>query len=236
MFATYLASEAAQIAAPPPDGECLVLGTKAEGFSIQCQPLAARGGSDIMWPGTIRSVSAEKIALVLERRFEPGTSLSLSLPEPGSSSTCSVFARVIQVELLGERRWLLDCRFVSPITEERLTALIQATNGPVPAPESSLSSHIIIEKATVTGVVFQVRYGNCDPIRRLVTRLHVTGCWPLTFGRAMKVWVGGGPKDETAADVRVNGCYRQGGSWLIDCFFLGAPPAILLEKLRTGIM
>ncbi|HLN29750.1 MAG TPA: hypothetical protein VK395_18535 [Gemmataceae bacterium] len=42
--------------------------------------------------------------------------------------------------------------------------------------------------------------------------------------------------NETAAAVRVNGCYKQGGSWLIDCYFLGAPPDILLEKLRTGIM
>jgi hypothetical protein len=52
----------------------------------------------------------------------------------------------------------------------------------------------------------------------------------------MKVWVGSGPKNETAADVRVNGCYKQDGIWLIDCYFLGAPPAILLEKLRTGKM
>jgi hypothetical protein len=49
----------------------------------------------------------------------------------------------------------------------------------------------------------------------------------------MKVWVGNGPVNETAANVRVNGCYKQGGSWLIDCYFLSAPPAILLEKLRA---
>src|SRR5262245_2164368 len=236
MTPAILASEAAQIAVPPQDGDCWILGAQAASLSIQCQPLAARGSNDIMWPAIIRDVSAERIVLVLQRRFEPQTGLSLSLPEPGFDSTSCVFARVIRVDPLADRRWLVVCTFVTPLTEERLNALLQATKGPPPGPETTLPSDILIEKATVTGVLFQVRYGNRDSIRRAVTRLHVNGRWPLTTGRAMKVWVGGGPRNETAADVRVNGCYKQGGSWLIDCYFLGAPPDILLEKLRTGIM
>jgi hypothetical protein len=234
MTPAILASEAAQSEVSPLDGDCCILG-ETTGLSIQCQPLAVRG-NDIMWPATIRDISEQSIVLVLQRRFEPQTSLSLSLPEPGFDSTSCVFARVSRLEPLGGGRWLHHCTFVTPITEERLHALLQATKASPPGPDASLPSHIIIEKAIITGVLFQVRYGNCDPIRRAVTRLHVNGRWPLTTGQAMEVWVGGGPRNETAADVRVNGCYKQGGHWLIDCYFLGAPPDILLEKLRTGLM
>ena len=231
MTAALTAAAAAHIAVPPPDADRWVLWTKTASFSIQCQPLAARGGNDIMWPATIRGISTTKIALELERRFEPQTSLSLSLPEPGLESTCSVFVKIIQVEPLTEGHWLLDCMFVTPITQERLDAILQAAKAPPPVPASS---EVMIEKAIVSRVLFQVRYGNHEPIRRKVTRLHVNGCWPLTGGQAMKVWVGAGPMDETAADVRVNGCYKQDRSWFIDCFFLGAPPALLLEKLQNG--
>jgi hypothetical protein len=235
MTSAVLASEAAQ-AVPPLDGDCWIPGAQAASLSIQCQPLAARSDNDIMWPATIRDISAERIALVLQRRFEPQTGLSLSLPEPGSDSMSGQIARVIRVEPLADRRWLLDCAFAAPITEERLDAILQAAKAPPRELLSTQPSEILIEKAIVTSVIFQVRYGNRDSIRRAITRLHVNGRWPLTTGRAMKVWVGGGPRNETVADVRVNGCYKQGGSWLIDCFFLGAPPAILLEKLRTGMM
>ncbi len=235
MTPAFFASEGAQ-AVPPQDGDCWVLGAQATSLSIQCQPLAARGGNDIMWPAAIRDVSAEKIALVLQRRFEPQTSLSLSLPEPGSESTSCVFARAVRVEPLVDGQWLLDCTFVAPLTEDRLDAILQAAEAAQTRPQTSLPPEILIQKAIVTGVLFQVRYGNQDPIRRPLARLHVHGRWPLTTGRAMKVWVGCGPRNETTAAVRVNGCYKQGESWLVDCFFLGAPPPILLEKLRTGIM
>jgi hypothetical protein len=236
MTAAPFASEAVRFEVPQQDTDFWVHGTQTAGLSIQCQPLAARGGNDIVWPATIREISAERIVLLLKRRFEPQTHLSLSLPECDFCSTSCVFARVIRVEPLSDGRWVLDCVFITPIAEARLNALLQAINATPPSPEISVPSDVMIEKAIVSGVLFQVRYGSWDPIRRAVTRLHVNGCWPLTTGQAMTAWVGGGPMNETAADVRVNGCYKQNGKWLIDCSFLGAPPAVLLEKLRTGIM
>ena len=233
MTSTVSASEAAQ-AVPPQDPDCCIPGTQPVNVSIQCQPLAARSDNDIMWPAAVRGITAERIVLLLKRRFEPRTGLSLLLPEPGSDSTSSVVARVTRVEFFANGRWLLDCSFVTPLNEEQLSAVLLADKKT--APENTPStppSDIVIEKAIVTGVVFNVRYGSRAPIRRAVTRLHVKGHWPLTPGDAMKVWVGAGPKNDTVANVRVNGCYKQSGSWLIDCFFLGAPPAILLEKLQT---
>jgi hypothetical protein len=238
MTPVVLASEAAPVLSQ--NGDCCIPATQAVNLSIQCQPLAARSDNDIMWPATVRGISAERIVLLLQRRFESRTGLSLLLPEPGSSSMSSVVARVTRVEPFADGRWLLDCSFVAPINEEQLNAVVQADRAPPQdtpsSAASSAPSEILIEKAVVTSVVFKVRYGHRDPIRRAVTKLHVRGHWPLLPGDAMRVWVGGGAQNETAANVRVNGCYNQSGSWLIDCFFLGAPPAVLLEKLRTGIM
>src|SRR5215831_19782373 len=89
MTAAGYATEAAQSDVPTHDANCCVLGPQSAGLSIQCQPLAARGGNDIMWPATVREISAERVAIVLQRRFEPQTSLSLSLPEPDSRSCWS---------------------------------------------------------------------------------------------------------------------------------------------------
>jgi hypothetical protein len=244
MTAPRLPSDTVAIYEPPQEADGRVHEAPAA-LSIQCQPYAARGGNDIMWPGTISDVSAERLVLLLERRFEPQTMLSVSLPEADSCSalpeadSCSpssVIARVTHVERHGDGRWLLDCVFLTPIDEKQLDTLLEAIKGPPTATETDSASSVTIEKATVRRVVFQVRYGSSDPIRRAVGRLHVNGSWPLKIGRAMKAWVGRGPRNESAADVRVNGCYNQNGRWLVDCSFLGAPPDDLLEKLRTGIM
>jgi hypothetical protein len=234
MTPAVLASEAAR-AKPPQNGDCCIPDTQPVSLSIQCQPLAARSDNDIMWPAMIRAISTERIVLLLQRRFEAQATLSLLLPEPGSGSMSSVLARVTRLEAFAAGGWLIDCSFVASINEEQLNAVLLADKAAQDTPLIP-PSEILIEKAIVTSVVFKVRYGTRDPIRRAVTRLHVKGHWPLSPGEAMKVWVGAGAKNETVADVRVNGCYKQNGTWLIDCFFLGAPPAILLEKLRTGIM
>jgi hypothetical protein len=227
-----------RISMPAPDSECHVFERQSDDLVVQCQALAGRGGNDITWPATVRHVSVEQIGLVLVRRFEPNTGLSLFLPDARSDSVSNVFARVARVEPCAGR-WVLDCTFVTPLTQERLDAFLQAAKGPptlFPEPQPGLLAGIIIEKAVVLGALFQVRYGNADPIRRPVTRLHVNGSWPLATGQAVRVWVGTGPANESAALVRVNGCYKQGGGWLVDCYFLGAPPAILLDQLRTGIV
>jgi hypothetical protein len=188
-----------------------------------------------MWPATVRGISFERILMVLQRRFEPRTGLSLLLPQPGCVSTSSAVAHVTRVDPFADGGWLLDCSFVASISEEQLNAVVLAEKA-TPQDTPLGRSEILIEKAVVTCVDFRVRYGNRDPILRNVTRLHVRGLWPISPGEAIRVWVGAGAKNETVADVRVNGCYKQNGRWLIDCFFLGAPPPILLEKLRTGIM
>lgn len=221
-----------------PDEDCRVYERHGSDLLIQCQPLAARGDNDIMWPASVRNISEGGIGLVLKRRFEPRTGLQIHLPDPGSDSTYTVFVRVVHLQQEAEGRWLLGCEFISPLTEERLNSLLELKRAaeaapppkPAPQPEPAVSS-ASVEKAVIMGVLFQVRYGNTARIRRRVTRLYVTGAWPLPTGKPMRVWAGSGPIDETVANIRVNGCYHQEGGWLIDCYFLGLPPTSLLEKL-----
>jgi len=223
-------------AIPPQDIECHVFDNKSPGFSIQCQPLAAQRDNDIMWPATVCYISPGRIGLVVQRRFELRTRLSLSLPDSGSDSVSSVFAHVTRVEPHNHHCWFLGCTFDTPLNPERLNVFPRAAKVPAtPEPATGPTSNSKNEKAMVLGVLFQVRYGTCKPIRRVVTRLYVNGRWPPATGRAMKVWVGSGPMNESTANVRVNGCYKQGKGWLIDCYFLGAPPDVFLEKLRTRI-
>ncbi len=225
---------------PAPPAAYRFLEHAANELAIQCQPLASRGDNDIMWPASVRQISAETVVLVLKRRFEPRTGLSVFLPDPGSEASYNVFVRVIGVEAQDEGSWLLECAFLTPLTEERLASLLDLIGRlrmpPPPDPETGLGPTTRIEPQVLEGVLFQVRHGNEEPIRRPVTRLYMKGTWPVRTGQAMKVWVGSGPINESAALIRANGCYKQDGGWLIDCYFLGAPPAILLEKLRTGIM
>jgi hypothetical protein len=226
----------------PPEGVtdsgCRVFEQPSRCLEIQCQPVASRGDNDIMWPATVSQLSAETIKIALQRRFEPRTGLSLFLPDPGSDASYNAFARVARVESLDQGRWLLECAFLAPLTEERLDTLLELVNRarlPAPGPdtETGLAPHTEIAREIIQGVLFQVRHGNQAPIRRSVTRLYIYGCWPVRTGQAMRVWIGSGPTNESAADIRVNGCYKQDGGWLLDCYFLGPPPAALLEKLRS---
>jgi hypothetical protein len=210
------------------------------GLNVQCRPVAGHGDNEIMWPAAVRGLSTRGLGLVLKRRFEPGTVLSVFVANPRSDSNDSLFVRTDRAVALDGRNWRLDCTFVTPLAPERLDALLKVDVGAQAAtdarPGSPLTSPTSTVRVVVTGAVFRVRLGTQEPICRPVTRLYVNDCWPVRTGQAMKVWVGSGPSNDSSADIRVNGCYKQNGVWLIDCYFLGEPPAVLLEKLRTGIM
>ena len=165
------AADAECKAEQPPEGVtdsgCRVFEQPSRCLEIQCQPVASRGDNDIMWPATVRELYADTIQLVLQRRFEPRTGLSLFLPDPGSDSSYNVFVRVGRVESLDQGRWLLDCAFLTPLTEERLETLLELVNRarltpPSPDTETSLGPPTVIDREVIQGVVFQVRHFQLD--------------------------------------------------------------------------
>src|ERR1043165_2571735 len=66
--------------APARRVECRVRERRPCGLKTSCQPIAARGDKDVMWPATIRDISVASIGLVLGRRFEPGAGLAIEVP------------------------------------------------------------------------------------------------------------------------------------------------------------
>jgi hypothetical protein len=69
----------------------------------------------------VKDVSLRGVALLVNRRFEPGTNLVLELGESVSHSV-SVLARVVRVILQADGRWLVGAVFFREINEEELAA------------------------------------------------------------------------------------------------------------------
>ena len=79
----------------------------------------------VWWMGTVKDISAQGIALLLQHRFEPGTLLTLEVENPDHtfSQTCQV--KVIRISPQ-PACWLLGCVFTEELTEVQIQALIGA--------------------------------------------------------------------------------------------------------------
>jgi hypothetical protein len=94
---------------------------------VYCQPVAASTAkeSETRWLGRFREISADGLALVLRRRFEPGTSLTIELAGKTKQERRSFPVQVVQCTPEGQSRWIIECELLSPLTEEQLQALLQ---------------------------------------------------------------------------------------------------------------
>ena len=139
MTASRIPSDRAVIEEPSHEADRTVHEAPAVALSIQCQPYAGAGGNDIMWPGTISDISAEGILLLLERRFEPRTMLSVSLPEIDSCSTSRAIARVTHVERHGDGAGFSIARFSLPSTRSNSIPFGTRSRGRPLQPRQTLS-------------------------------------------------------------------------------------------------
>ena len=88
-----------------------------------CQPSADWG---MEWKGQVRDVSAGGLCLVLLRRFEPGVHLAVELPGADGTAASTILARVVHVRPEPGGFWALGCRFVNPIGEGEVQALLSS--------------------------------------------------------------------------------------------------------------
>src|SRR5262249_11740343 len=88
-----------------------------------CQPITAREGGT-GWDARVQAISLGGVAVVLRRRFEPGSGLSIGLPAAGSSPPLTLLVRVMRTERLADGQWLLGCSFPSPLGEEEMQGLL----------------------------------------------------------------------------------------------------------------
>jgi serine/threonine protein kinase len=87
-----------------------------------CQPLS--GAKGVRWTAKIQDISADGIAVVLGRRFEPRTVLIMDLPATDKEPARRLFVRVVRAMSLSARRWLLGCVFAHRLGDDEVQALI----------------------------------------------------------------------------------------------------------------
>jgi serine/threonine protein kinase len=98
-------------------GTCGVVDTAAAGD----------GGpeSEEMWPLVIRDVSAGGIGVMLARRFEPGTELTIECLGGAGAEVYRIMARVVRVEPASGGHWVHGCAFPAPLDDAELANLIK---------------------------------------------------------------------------------------------------------------
>src|SRR4051794_12690677 len=100
-----------------PGAECRFWERFPCNLETTCQPVAARHDGDPTWSATIQDVSAGGVGLIVTRRFERGTGLSVEIPARGDEPANVLLARVTHVGALPDRKWLLGCAFISELSE-----------------------------------------------------------------------------------------------------------------------
>jgi hypothetical protein len=73
------------------------------------------------WFAKVCDLSSSGIGMILQRRVEPGTQLSVALHSQANSSSRTLEATVVHV-LAHPEGWITGCAFASPLTETELHA------------------------------------------------------------------------------------------------------------------
>ncbi len=88
-----------------------------------CRP-SSHAFSEGNWPARVEDISASGVRLLLNRRFEVGTSLILQVGDPAGHS-CTMLARVVWVAGPRPGHWLLGCSLSQGLSNEELRGLVQ---------------------------------------------------------------------------------------------------------------
>jgi serine/threonine protein kinase len=88
----------------------------------RCLPLA--GHEEDQWTASLNDVSLTGVSLIVGRRFELGSLLTLWLPPLGDLVSGKLIVRVVRRESRPGRKWLLGCEFTHKISEEELQLLL----------------------------------------------------------------------------------------------------------------
>lgn len=109
------------VASQPPGSERRAAIRFASTVKGSCQLI---NSEEECWPAKVLDISATGFGMILGRRFEPGTLLSVELQGTGAWQTRTLIARVVRVKTQPGRKWLIGCLFKSPLSEDELEALV----------------------------------------------------------------------------------------------------------------
>ncbi len=82
-------------------------------------------GSQESWPLLIRNVSLRGLGILLARRFEPGTELTVCIPAGPVTRARTLRARVVRVEPDSLGHWVHGCLFAQELAQEELASLLR---------------------------------------------------------------------------------------------------------------
>jgi eukaryotic-like serine/threonine-protein kinase len=88
-----------------------------------CRPIASE--KHPRWQAEVKDISAQGIALLVNRRFEPSALLLVRLEVRGQGRTRSLLARVVRTEAQESRKWLLGCCFCRKLEQETVKELLE---------------------------------------------------------------------------------------------------------------
>lgn len=88
-----------------------------------CQLTA--GGNCNVWWASVLDISASGIGLTVARRFEPGTLLAIGVENRAREFSHMLVARVVHVRKDTAGRYLIGAKFINPLGEGELQALLQ---------------------------------------------------------------------------------------------------------------
>jgi len=77
------------------------------------------------WQAKVQDISLTGIRLELDRRFEPGTTLSLEVSDTEQESMSLWLVRVRWVRAGADGKWGIGCVFTSPLGENDLNVLLE---------------------------------------------------------------------------------------------------------------
>jgi CheY-like chemotaxis protein len=110
------------VAEPPGDERRGTIRFRCE-LDNSCQPLGqSRSGEH--WQGQILDISAGGARVLLNRRFEVGTVLVLSVTNPSGDGVQRLLARVVRLVREPDGQWSLGCSFTTPLDESDLRDLL----------------------------------------------------------------------------------------------------------------
>jgi hypothetical protein len=185
------------------------------------------------WPATIRDISASGLSLTLTRRFERGAGLAIELPA-ADHTTSTVLARVAGVTPYSEGGWLLNCLFVSQLSEEEIRGALSLGRL---QPDTAASENARVAAGpgapgagrAITGVLFQARLKPGEIVRWYVNRLDLSSSWPLAVGAVVSLRLGS--PDTPPLELIVKQCEQMSGCWVVNGKFRSPPSAEVLRAL-----
>ena len=89
---------------------------------VSCRPIA--GLAEASWLGTVRDISQGGVALILKRRFEPGTGLFVEVATNAGELRC-LPARVVRITRERDGCWITGCAFASLLTPDELQTFVR---------------------------------------------------------------------------------------------------------------